>query len=126
MKHLMVAVIFLTACSKSTDQKESKDRSLSVSVVDYNPPNLTNHYWAVRLTLNQPATMKGNIIVQHDLWDLGAFNKTYIDTFDYEFNNANSFQWNTNRNSLYQGPEIKNIKVNKFTQANGDYNVNIK
>lgn len=70
--------------------------------------------------------MTGNIIVQHDLWDLGQFKKTYIDTFDFEFNNANSFQWNTNRNSLYQGPEIKNIKVNKLTQTSGDYNIIIK
>jgi hypothetical protein len=123
---LAMALIAITACSKSSSTAEDKERNLSVSIVDYNPPNLTNHYWAVKLQLNKPATMSGNIIVQHDLWDLGAFRKTYIDTFDFSLNNESSFQFNTMRNSLLQGPEIKNIKVNKFTQKSGDYNVTIK
>jgi hypothetical protein len=123
---LAMALIAIAACSKSSSTAEDKERNLSVSIVDYNPPNLTNHYWAVKLQLNKPATMSGNIIVQHDLWDLGIFKKTYIDTFDFSLNNESSFQFNTMRNSLLQGPEIKNIKVNKFTQKSGDYNVTIK
>lgn len=123
---LAASLILISACSKSSNKNEDKERNLSVTVIDYNPPNLTNHYWAIKLQLNKPATMSGNIIVQHDLWDLGAFKKTYIDTFDFSFNNESSFQFNTTRNSLYQGPEIKNIKVNKFTKMSGDYNVIVK
>jgi hypothetical protein len=123
---ILTLVIAINGCSKSSSTIEDKERNITVSVIDYNPPNLTNHYWAVKLQSNKPATMTGNIIVQHDLWDLGAFKKTYIDTFNFSFGNESSFQFNTMRNSLYQGPEIKNIKVNKFTQISGDYNVTIK
>lgn len=125
---MIIAIIsmLLLGCSKSNDKTDDMKRGMTVSVVDYNPPNLTNHYWAIKLKLDKTAIMNGNIIIQHDLWDLGQFKKTYIDTFDFNFNNELTFQWNTKRNSLYQGPEIKNIKVNKFTQTNGSYAVTIK
>jgi len=89
MKSLLFALLIISfmSCSKSNDNNEDNARNLTVSVVDCNPPNITNHYWAVKLKLDKPATCTGNIIVQHDLWDLGAFKKTYIDTFDFKFNN---------------------------------------
>lgn len=122
-----ICIIAVFGCSKSNEVKDDMNRELSVSVnaVRVSTPYISNN-WEVWLTFNSTVNMTGGVIVQHDLWDLGQYKKTYIDTFDFKIENTNFFSYRTSRNANYQGPEIKNIKVNKFTQTTGNYNVSIK
>lgn len=129
MKNILLfyLVLSLIGCSKSAEKLEDLNRELTVKVVAVRitSPYISNN-WEVWLNLNSSANMNGNIIVQHDLWDLGQYKATYIDTFDYKFENHIFYSFRTKRNANYQGPEIKNIKVNKFIQSGSDYTVTIK
>jgi hypothetical protein len=122
-----VFLLITLGCSKSNETNDNMSRELSVSVnaVRVTSPYISNN-WEVWLAFNKTVSMTGNIIVQHDLWDRGQFKKTYIDTIDFKIENTNFYSYRSNRNANYQGPEIKNIKVNKFTQTAGNYNVSIK
>lgn len=122
-----IALLMIIACSKTKSPSDNMQRELKTTVVAVRntTPYISNN-WEVWMTFDRSVNMTGNIIVQHDLWDLGQFKKTYIDTFDFKIDNTNFYSWRTNRNANLQGPEIKNIKVNKFTQTSGNYTVTIK
>lgn len=125
-RFLIFILLALLSCSKSSNEENlNRDLTVSVVAVRVTTPYISNN-WEVHLQLNKAATLKGEIIVQHELWDLGQFKSTYIDTFDFKFENQNGFSFRTTRNANLQGPEIRNIKVNKFTQTAGNYIITIK
>lgn len=128
MKYIFALALLATlvGCSKDSDNNPSKERTLKVDVIDYEPPNVLNNYWAVRLTFNPQVTVTGSIKVDFDVFNLGAFAYHVSQRFQFNLNDKNVYIHQTPHGSSLQGPEIKNIVVDSLVQTSGDYNITIK
>ena len=119
-------LINFIACSKDSGNNEPKQATLSVIVIDHQPPPLANHYWGIRLSFNPAVTLTGSVKVEYDVYNLGAFGEHYSYKIPIDLNNENAFTYNTKVGSQLQGPEIKNLKVDSLIITEGNYYVTIK
>lgn len=132
MKYLFVTLFSLAlySCSKDSDGDDSgnKDRTLSVMVEDYEPPTITNNYWAIIMNFNPSVTIKGSMKVDFDIYYLSAFHKHHTERLTFSVSNGTKYLHQTMVGSgpWSAGWEIKNIKVDSLLITEGNYNITVK
>jgi hypothetical protein len=128
MKYIFILALLATlaSCSKDTDNNNNNERTLKVDVIDYEPPTVSNNYWAVRLTFNPQVTITGSVKVDFDVYNLGSFAYHSSQKFQFSLDDKNVFIHQTQHSSAMQGPEIKTIVVDSLSVSQGDYAITIK
>jgi hypothetical protein len=122
---ILTGILFLLSCSKANKNDGPQERSLQITIKDYQPTSGGNHYWGVELAFNSVVTLSGSVNVEYDVYSAGILYKHYAYKIQFSLSNQTTYIYNSLQNSQISGAEIKNIKIEEF-KTDGNYKISLK